>query len=66
MDLAFLIVGAVVLSLTHICAYKFGKYQGWIDMFRECTQDKKQAMAYTEDPNSPRVLPGVMHLAERV
>jgi hypothetical protein len=35
MDLDIWLVGCLVGSLSHYCAYKYGKYQGWLDTFRK-------------------------------
>ena len=48
MDPTLMLVGLVVLSITHTCAYKFGKCQGWIEIFQEYIQYKKSVMARKE------------------
>jgi len=45
MDPILTLGGLVALSITHACAYKFGKYQGWTEMFQEYIQFKKSLMA---------------------
>jgi hypothetical protein len=40
---SIILLSGIVLILSHCCAYKFGKYQGWIASFRNdsrCRSEK--------------------------
>ena len=44
MDFSLLLLGGLFLLFSHCCAYKFGKYQGWLDAFRQDTPYGKEGM----------------------
>jgi hypothetical protein len=49
MSLDVFIIGCVallsVLIFSNLCAYKFGKYQGWTEVLRKSTQQEKESIA---------------------
>ena len=44
MEPSIILLGCIILIISHCCAYKFGKYQGWVDSFRNdprCRHEKE-------------------------
>ena len=37
-----------VVPFSHLCAYKFGKYQGWMELLRKHTKYQRKHIAISE------------------